>query len=565
MTPTPAPELDRAVQTLADNRRRWAALPVRARLDLLRACAAATFGTAADSVRAGCEAKGLDFDSPASAEEWLGGPVAVLRNLRLLAASLRDIDTLGRPRLRPDAIRRRPDGQVVVDVFPASLADRLLFAGFREEVWMEPGVTAESLADTMAVAYRPDADREGGVALVLGAGNVASIGPMDVLYKLFVENRVAILKMNPVNDYLGPFVERALAPLVAEGVLRIAYGGAGEGGHLAHHALVDEVHLTGSDTVHDAIVWGASPDEQTRNRRNGTPVLRKRITSELGCVTPVIVVPGRWSPRELAFQAENVATMVALNASCNCNAAKTILTWRGWPQRQAFVDAVAAALAALPSRKAYYPGSAARFDLFLGAHPEAVKLGAAGPDTLPWTTIFGVDPAATGDPVFTREAWCPIIAESPLEAQDAVDFLDQAVRFSNDHLWGTLSGVVIAHPQTVARLGDRFERALADLRYGTIGVNHWAALSFVLAVAPWGAYPGHTLDAIGSGIGVVHNTRMFARPQKSVLRGPFVTTPKAPWFVGHRASHRVARRLAGFEARPSLWRIPGIAAAAVTG
>jgi hypothetical protein len=44
----------------------------------------------------------------------------------------------------------------------------------------------------------------------------------------------------------------------------------------------------------------------------------RRITSELGCVTPVIVVPGAWSPGELAYQAENVATMVAINASCNC-------------------------------------------------------------------------------------------------------------------------------------------------------------------------------------------------------------------------------------------------------
>ena len=257
--------------------------------------------------------------------------------------------------------------------------------------------------------------------------------------------------------------------------------------------------------------------------------------------------------------------MVALNASCNCNAAKTILTWRGWPQRRAFLDAVSAALAALPARKAYYPGSGARFDLFLGAHPEAVKLGPAGPGALPWTTVFDVDPAATGDPVFTREAWCPIIAESPLGAEDEVDFLDQAVRFSNEHLWGTLSCAVIVHPDTEARLGDRFERAIAGLRYGTIGVNHWAALSYVLSAAPWGAFPGHTLDAIGSGIGVVHNTLMFSRTQKSVLRGPFVVTPKPPWFVGHRKAHCVAERLAGYEARPSVWRIPAIVAAAVAG
>jgi len=120
-------------------------------------------------------------------------------------------------------------------------------------------------------------------------------------------------------------------------------------------------------------------------------------------------------------------------------------------------------------------------------------------------------------------------------------------------------------PRFIDGLPPEVERAIAGLRYGTIGVNHWAALSYVLSAAPWGAFPGHTLDAIGSGIGVVHNTLMFSRPQKSVLRGPFVVTPKPPWFVGHRKAHCVAERLTAYEARPSMWRIPAIVAAAVAG
>ena len=48
-------------------------------------------------------------------------------------------------------------------------------------------------AESFMAAYREKADKEklanakGKVSLVLGAGNVASIGPMDALYKLFVE------------------------------------------------------------------------------------------------------------------------------------------------------------------------------------------------------------------------------------------------------------------------------------------------------------------------------------------------------------------------------------------
>jgi len=565
MTPTSRADLDRAAETLVGAKRRWASLASAGRVTLLEACAAATAATAADAVRAGCEAKGLAFDGPDSAEEWLGGPVAVLRNLRLLAATLGDIARHGRPRLAPGAIRTRRDGQVAVAVFPSTLADRLLYTGFREEIWMEPGVTVDTLAETVAVAYRPGASLDGKVALVLGAGNVASIGPMDVLYKLFVENQVVVLKMNPVNEYLGPFIERGFAPLVEGGWLRVVYGGAEEGAYLVHHAGIDEVHLTGSAAVHDAIVWGATRDEQARNRAAGTPVVTKRITSELGCVTPVIVVPGAWSDKELAFQARNVATMVAVNGSCNCNAAKTLVTWKHWPQRAAFLRAVENALAALPPRRAYYPGSPVKYASFVEAHPEARRLGDAPAGTLPWTTIFDVDPEADNEIVFTREAWCPILAETALSGSDDGEFLDRAVDFVNECVEGTLSMALVASPATQARLGGAFEQAIGDLRYGTVGVNHWPAFSFVLAVAPWGAFPGHTLDEVGSGIGVVHNTLMFERPQKAVVHGPFTMWPTPAWFAGNPTGHVTARRLAAFEADPAYWRIAGIAAAAVRG
>src|SRR5438552_1663899 len=64
------------------------------------------------------------------------------------------------------------------------------------------------------------------VELVLGAGNIASLAPRDVLYSMFVENRVAVLKCNPVNDYLAPHLEHAFAALIEHGVLRIVKGDA---------------------------------------------------------------------------------------------------------------------------------------------------------------------------------------------------------------------------------------------------------------------------------------------------------------------------------------------------
>src|SRR5205814_683004 len=77
------------------------------------------------------------------------------------------------------------------------------------------------------------------VALVLGAGNVSSIGPMDVLYKLFAENEVVVLKTNPVNAYLGALIEEAFEPLAKRDFFAVVHGGAEVGGHLAAHPKID--------------------------------------------------------------------------------------------------------------------------------------------------------------------------------------------------------------------------------------------------------------------------------------------------------------------------------------
>jgi len=50
---------------------------------------------------------------------------------------------------------------------------------------------------------------------------------LDILYKLITEDEVVVVKMNPVNDYLGPLLRRAFKPFVDKGFLEFAYGGAG--------------------------------------------------------------------------------------------------------------------------------------------------------------------------------------------------------------------------------------------------------------------------------------------------------------------------------------------------
>lgn len=556
--------MDTAVQSLRSRKDVWVSTSVSERIRILDRMMKDSASVACKWVDMSRQAKGM-YENAATADEWSVGPYAVLRNLRGLRRSLDDINRYGSPRI-PGPIVTRPDGQVVARVFPQTIYDRIFLSGLTAEVWMQPGVTAADLPRTQALVYQ-DKHHEGKVALVLGAGNYLAIPAMDILYKLFVENHVVLLKPNPVNAQLGPLIEECFQALIEQGFLRIVYGGAAEGAYLCNHAGVDEIHITGSDKSFDAIVFGTGP-EDARRKLERNPLLTKRITAELGNVTPAIVVPGPWSYNDLAYQAEHIVTMLTENAGFNCVTTRMILQHASWTQRGQLLEEIRRLLSRAPLRTAYYPGARDRHKAFVSAHPEAEFYGKPTDEQLPWTLIPGVDPKNKEDICFTTEAFCSLLAESPIEAKTAPDYIERAVEFANEHLWGTLAATLIVHPSSLKdpAVAAAVERAIANLRYGTIGVNYWAAASYSMAVAPWGAFPGHTIDNIQSGIGVVHNTFMFSRPQKTVLRAPFHIRPAPIWFETHaKAGWKVLPKLVQFEASPSLWKVPAIVWAALRG
>src|SRR6266581_4778925 len=558
ISPSTRDEMDAAVQALQSHKDEWVTRTVRERIALLDRLIQDFAAIAPRWVAACLQAKSVAEDAPTASEEWAVGPWPVLKNLRQLRQSLSDIETYGRPRI-PGPVTTRPGGQVVAHVFPQTTYDRLFFYGVTAEVWMEPGVTVEELPQTQATAYQAQ-QYEGKVALVLGAGNVSSIGPMDILYKLFVEDQVVILKANPVNAYLAPLMEESFRVLIEPGFLRIVNGGAAEGAYLCNHPCVDEIHITGSDKTFDAIVFGNGAEGAAR-KAEGKPVLTKRVTGELGNVSPVIVVPGPWGANDLTYQAEHIVSMLTNNAGFNCNATRVIIQQAGWEQRERLLQEIRAMLQRVAPRNAYYPGAKDRQQAFVAAHPEAERIGTATGEQLPWTLIANVNPERVDDICFTTEAFCGLFAETALDTSGVIEYIDRAVTFANEHVWGTLSVTIIVHPQSLKdpQVAAAVERAVANLRYGTVGVNYWAGAGFALTVPTWGAFPGHTLENIQSGTGVVHDTLMFSRPQKSVVRGPFRSLLTPPWFVTQgKVARNVFPKLVDFEAEPSVWKVPGI-------
>ncbi len=548
--------LDEALDQLREAAPRWARTGARERAALVERALRDTRAVATSWNDAACRAKGLDPRGAEGGEELLAGVGMFVRLLSEYHRSLLDIARTGRPELY-GPVRHRAGGRLSVRVLPASLLDRVLYTGDVAEVWMEPGVDEETLRATQAAAYaRPE--EHAGVALVLGAGNVAALAPKDVLHQLVVEGRVVIMKANPVNDYLVEYWQRALAGFIEAGFVRLVKGARATGEYLVNHPGVDHVHLTGSEATFNAVVFGGGAAGEERRRR-GESRLSASLSAELGNVSPVVIVPGTWSPRQIEYQAAHVATMLVNNAGFNCLTPRVLVTQRQWPQRGAFLEALERVLASIPPRQAYYPGAFERRAVFLEAHPDAHQIGDGGAGTMPWTIIRDVD-ADADDVCFREEAFCALTSETALDAESAPQFLARAVDFCNERLHGTLSMTILVDPRTRRRpeVSAALERAVADLRYGTIGVNVWHAMGIMVGSTPWGAYPGHDPSDVQSGIGSVGNALMFARPQKAVVRGPFVAWPTPAWFATHRHAGSSLRRFVELQFTGSWWGVPGL-------
>ena len=325
--------------------------------------------------------------------------------------------------------------------------------------------------------------------------------------------------------------------------------------------------MTGSQRTHDAIVWGVGK-EAVQRRAAGTPRLDKPISSELGGVSPTIVLPGKWSDADLKFQAHHIATQRLHSGGYTCVAAKGVVISADWQQKGEFLAQLRKAIAAAPRRAAYYPGSDDRVAAARSAYPNADDLGGR-------LLCTGLR-ADQSEQLLHTEYFAPVLGVVELPGTGA-DFATAATAAANEQFVGTLGVNIIAHPKTIRSLGAAFDTMVEQLRYGTIAINAWTGVGFFTGAASWGAYPGHTIHDVHSGIGVVHNALLIDKPERTVVRGPFrpsprsllhgelSLSPKPPWFVCNKTAATTGRRLVAFAGKPGWSHLPGIFASALRG
>ncbi len=569
----PMTSLDQAIAGLVANKRRWAQTSPRQRIELLEAIKQRTLEVAGDWAQTASDKKQIPEGAPIRGEEWMSGPYALMATCNGLIETLSKID--GKSYLDEFDVRDVGAGQIGVRVVPNSIWDRLILSGISARIWMQKGVTRENLAKHTASKYDVSAHtRDGSVCLVLGAGNISSIAPIDCFQKLFSEHTSVILKLNPVNEYLLDTFEYALQPLIDFGALAIVTGGLDAGEYLCNHPDVQSLHITGAGSSHDAIVWGAG-DVGAVNKRAGTPINNRPITSELGAVCPTIIVPGAWTKADLRFQAEQIATQKLHNSGFNCVACQMLVTPADWDLADEFLAEVRNAMVTAPHRALYYPGANERIEEILATYPDAEVIRGGG--DAPRCVIVPFEQDDDIGLAHRREIFAPVLNTVPIEGHSTAQYLRNAIDYCNDRLYGTLGANIIIDPATRRELAGDWNELIMELRYGCIAINAWSGVGFLSPQVPWGAFPGHTPEDVQSGIGFVHNTYMFDDVERTIIEAPFrpfprnllhgsfTLLPRPPWFITNKRAAELGELLTRFQFRPALWRLPRIFCNALLG
>mgnify|MGYP001821705622 FL=1 len=239
-----------------------------------------------------------------------------------------------------------------------------------------------------------------------------------------------------------------------------------------------------------------------------------------------------------------------------------------WEKRDQFVDTLRLTIASVPARGLYYPGAADRVAEYAANYPDAEMLDVPEQDNDRVVVQFprGVDKNYAQN----NEVFAPVLGVTDISGDDAATFLRNAFAYCNEELHGTLGANIIIHPKTRNALGDKWTELLTELRYGCNGVNAWTGLGFLAVQTAWGAFPGHTIEDVRSGIGFVHNTYMFEKVERTVIEAPFrpfprnllhggmTLLPRPPWFVTNKKADKLGKLLTRFQHKPGFLRIPRI-------
>ena len=470
-------------------------------------------------------------------EEWLGGPFVSILTTQYYIEYLK-----GNTKLTEDKYDKSTNSY---KVFPNKLIESLTFPLLKAEIRFNKSMSFEQIKEFRGFSQR--IGHTSNVTLVLGAGNVSSIPFLDTIFHLVANRSVVLLKLNPVNDYLLPVFEKVFAEFIDRGFISVVNGNLNTSKYLTKHRSIDSIHLTGSNHTYENIVYDKTLNDKERSLSTFPKINKKPIFTELGNVTPIIIHPGKWSNSELKFQARKIATAKLNNSGFNCIAAQVIVLPKGWRSSEKLKKYIKFYLKKIGDTTSYYPGSNQSLESFRNNdNYELVNESAC-------STPFMIADLDAEDKYSTSEVWNSTLYFKELEYSDNDSFADVSIKYVNNELWGNLVASVLIKGSNKKHLKPVVDKYKNNLNYGTVAINEWSAIAFIIPTMPWGGYPGNKDNDIQSGQGYVHNAYFFESPLKGIVETKFRFSRfiDPPWFVNNKKAHRLFKNLTYYQANNS--------------
>ena len=347
-------------------------------------------------------------------------------------------------------------------------------------------------------------DKPAGVIAISGAGNYSS--SIEMAMALFLENKAVIHKPHKLNNNSDKVWEKIFQPLIDANAL--AFCSADQGRVLPKLEGLHAIYFTGSTPVAHSIQNAATAP----------------LVSECGGNNPCIIVPGKWTDKEIEHQAIQLASIGKLNGGAICGRPQTIITSTKWAQREQFLNALRKAIVEDTfATGTYYPGVDKTKEEFLKNQPTAEILKPESGKHAKSEFVLIPD-VKEDDFAVTNEAFCQIYSEVPLDTdEDVNDFLSTATTFCNNKLLGSLGCMILVDNNTFKENENRVLQAARELNYGGISVNTVPPNIWLNAYLTWGGNGERTEDFV-SGVGNFGNALNYENIEKSVLIDDFHST-----------------------------------------
>jgi len=536
-------DIPKIIENVAAKQHEWKSVPVTAKIDLLKQIRQNTINHVDEWNSITQKDRGVHPTDPnhgnGRMEITTVGPYLLGSIVNGLISSLENIHRTGHPPL-PKRFRTTDEGKCIVQLSPNGLLESLENAGMTGHLILKGDQPDQLSLDEVSV---------GGLAGILGGGNFNS--PSELFYELFLKSRVCVYKPNPVNQSSCLVLRKILEPLVSAGYVDFIIGGTEEGSAMLSYegkggVKFDEFILTGSQATLDKI----------------EPIANAPIIAELGGVNPWIIVPGiQWNKRSIDSYARMLAWAKMFNNGHICAAPQIVILPSDWKFRQEFMSRLRYWLAEHAGSPAFYPGSSESQSFFQDHYQnEAELIRGKTPDVYDkqQRPMLLSNVTIDKEDILTREAFCPVLAEVPLdfptrsgsdEQKNSVEFLRLAVDYTAKHIHNSLTAVLLIDDNTLkGKYAKDVDSIVADIPVGTVGINIPTLYATNLPHLTWGAFPGRTQ----SGSGVIGNTFLYKNVEKSLVVAPFSWIARPLFYVNSpKKTDLIGRRTTQYRLRPN--------------